>query len=265
MNKPGLFQARWNASGLIFCNGLALVLLGLWLWPPAQGLMTAFDEHLYHLLNQPLATNAAWRYIWTAGSLRPFDALVGFILLFLLIRGGWVFKRPEVRQGFWGFIAILMLLLVIRALFSKLCEHMGWQHDSVSMLIPDSVHLSDWYPHLDKKWQLKDQSSNSFPGDHASVLLIWAMYMSVCARRYAPAVIAWALALLFSMPRLVAGAHWGQDDYIGGVLMALLALGWGYHTPFVAHASGWLTRVSEPVFRLAQRLPWVSRLSLISA
>ena len=26
------------------------------------------------------------------------------------------------------------------------------------------------------------------------------------------------------LPRLVAGAHWGQDDYIGGVQMALLAL-----------------------------------------
>ena len=32
------------------------------------------------------------------------------------------------------------------------------------------------------------------------------------------------------LPRLVAGAHWGQDDYIGGLLMALLALGWSCYT-----------------------------------
>ncbi|MBD1550126.1 phosphatase PAP2 family protein [Pseudomonas typographi] len=265
MNKPGPFQARWNASGLIFCNIAALALLCLWLWPTTHNLMAAFDEGFYRLLNQPLASNAAWRYIWTAGSLRPFDAVVGLILLFLLIRGGWAFEAAQLRQGFWGFVAVLLLLVAVRTLFSKLCDGLGWQHDSVSMMVPDAVHLSDWYPHLDKTWQLKDQSSNSFPGDHASVLLIWAMYISVSARRAGPVVVAWALAVLFSMPRLVAGAHWAQDDYIGGLLMALLALGWGYYTPFVAHASQWLTRVTAPVFRLLQRVPLINRLSVVSA
>ncbi|MFF7707452.1 phosphatase PAP2 family protein [Pseudomonas sp. NPDC007930] len=265
MNKPDLFQPRWNASGLILCNLAALVLLGLWLWPSAHEAMTAFDQGFYTWVNQPLATNTTWRYLWTVGSLRPFDAVVGLILLFLLIRGDWVFRAVQVRQAFWGFIAVLLLLLVIRALFSKLCDRLGWQHDSISMVMPNAVHLSDWFPHLEKTWELKDRSSNSFPGDHASVLLIWAMYMTVAARRAGQVVLVWALAALFSLPRLVAGAHWGQDDYIGGVLMALLALGWGYYTPFVAHASGWLTRVTAPLFNLLQRLPLVNRLSVISA
>lgn len=265
MNASALFQPRWNARGLILCNVIALTLLGLWLWPAANAAMTGADEAFYAVVNPPLASNAAWRYIWTVGSLRPFDALVGLILLFLLIRGDWIFKASEVRRGFWGFISVLLLLLVIRTLFSKLCDAMGWQHDSISMVVQNAVHLSDWYPHLDKHWQLKDQSSNSFPGDHASVLFIWALFLSVCARRASQIVLPWALALLFSMPRLVAGAHWGQDDYIGGVLMALLALGWGYYTPFVAHASGWLTRVTAPIFNLLRKLPLVNRLNVISA
>ena len=263
MNNPGLFQAKWNLGRLALCNLLALGLLCFWLWPAGQMLCVIFDEWLFHLLNDPLASNPAWLHVWAIASLRPFDAVVGVILLMLLIRGEWVFKTIEVRQAFFGFLAILLLLLFIRMLFSKLAAQMGWQHNSPSMVISGAIHMSDYFPDLEKTWELKDRSSQSFPGDHASVLLIWGMFMSVFAKRVGQVVLIWALALLFMMPRLVAGAHWGQDDYIGGVLLALLALGWGYYTPFAAKVSGWLLRVTAPLFGLLQRVPVINRLSVI--
>lgn len=265
MNNPGLFQAKWNLGRWALCNLFAAGLLCFWLWPPGQMLCVVFDEWLFHLLNAPLASNPVWQHVWAVGSLRPFDALVGIILLTLLIRGNWVFKAVQVRQAFFGFLAILLLLLFIRTLFSKLVAQMGWQHNSPSMVIHGAIQLSDYFPALEKTWELKDRSSQSFPGDHASVLLIWAMFMSVFARRIGQVMVIWGLAVLFMMPRLVAGAHWGQDDYIGGVLLALLALGWGYYTPFAAKVSGVLLRVTEPVFGLLGRLPLVGRLSVIRA
>ena len=264
MNKAPLFQARWNKRGLLLCNLIALVLLCFWLWPIGHQLCTAFDEWLFRQLNTPLATVTAWRYIWTLGSLRPFDIVVGLIMLALLLKGDWVFKAGQIRQAFFGFIAVLLLLVVVRALFSKWIHAMGWDHDSPSMVLSNPVLLSDWYPDLEKHWELKDRSSQSFPGDHASVLLIWALFMSVCARRVGQWLVIWALALAFMMPRLVAGAHWGQDDYIGGGLMAALALGWGYYTPFAAKASSGLVRATEPLFRLLHNLPVVRRLSIVA-
>jgi len=148
-------------------------------------------------------------------------------------------------------------------LFSKLAAQMGWQHSSPSMVIAGAIQMSDYFPGLEKTWELKDRSSQSFPGDHASVLLIWAMFMSVFAKRIGQVVVIWGLALLFMMPRLVAGAHWGQDDYIGGVLMALLALGWGYYTPFAAKVSAALLHVTTPIFRLLGKLPVISGLSVV--
>lgn len=263
MNKPALFRTSWNLPGLALCNLVAAALLCLWLWPTGHAAFDAFDEGLYALLNHPLATHTAWRYIWTLGSLRPFDAVVGIILLVLLIRGDWVFKAAQVRQAFWGFIATLLLLLVVRALFSRWCDAMGWQHDSPTLVLPGAVHLSDWYPHLEKAWELKDQSSSSFPGDHASVLLIWAFYMSFFSQRASQRVVIWGLALLFMMPRLVAGAHWGQDDYIGGMIMALLALGWSCHTPLAAHASAWLVKATAPLFGMLAEVPGLRRLSIV--
>lgn len=162
-NRP-LFQARWSLGPLAACTLLPIALLCFWLWPFGQILCLTFDEWLFHSLNAPLADNTTWRYIWTVGSLRPFDIVVGLILLAVLIRGDWVFKAAQVRQAFFGFLVTLLLLVVIRALFSKWVDAAGWQHKSPSMIFDDVVHLSDYYPNLEAAWELKDRSSKSFPG-----------------------------------------------------------------------------------------------------
>ncbi len=263
MNKTALFQARWNVRALVTCNVTALILLALWIWPTGKELFTAFDVGLFHLLNQPLATNVVWRSIWAVGSMRPFDLVVGVILLTLLIRGNYIFERFQVRQAFWGFIALLVALLIIRAVFSAICDYLHWQHSSPSLIVPDAVRLENLYPNIDKHLELKDESNQSFPGDHASVLLIWAMFMSLFSRRTSQQIVIWGLTLLFSLPRLVAGAHWGQDDYIGGVLMALLALGWGFYTPYLAKATALLLKLSNPVFKMLRHIPVVRNLAVI--
>lgn len=263
MGYPPLFQAKWNISRLVLCNLVALGLLAIWMWPTGHAVFNQFDEWLFHLLNRPLEQHVVWLDIWTVASMRPFDAVVGLILLSLLIKGDWVFKAAQVRAALFGFVSILILLLIIRTLFSKWLDHSSLQHDSPSMVLDGAIRLSDIFPGLEKSWELKDRSSQSFPGDHASVLLIWAMFMSVFSRTLMQRVVIWGLALLFMLPRLVAGAHWGQDDYIGGVLIALLALGWGYYTPFAAVASNLWLKVTAPIFTLAGKLPLVNRMSVV--
>ena len=190
MSNPTLFKTRWNLGALALCNLLALGLLCFWLWPFGQILCLTFDDWLFHLLNRPLADNPIWLHIWAVASLRPFDAVVGVIMLSLLIKGNWVFEAVQVRRAFFGFLAILLLLVVIRALFSKLTAFMGWQHSSPSMVFEDAIRMSDYFPGLEKTWELKDRSGQSFPGDHASVLLIWGLFMGMFSRTLDTAVYA---------------------------------------------------------------------------
>lgn len=150
MSNPTLFKTRWNLGALALCNLLALGLLCFWLWPFGQILCLTFDDWLFHLLNRPLADNPIWLHIWAVASLRPFDAVVGVIMLSLLIKGNWVFEAAQVRRAFFGFLAILLLLVVIRALFSKLTAFMGWQHSSPSMVFEDAIRMSDYFPGLEK-------------------------------------------------------------------------------------------------------------------
>ncbi|WP_263144564.1 phosphatase PAP2 family protein [Pseudomonas sp. RIT-PI-AD] len=263
MDKAHLFQAEWRWTRFLLCHAIALVLLGLWLFEPVRAAFFGFDTRLFHLLNAPLADNALWRHVWAVASLRPFDILVGLILLSLLIRGDWLYPAVQARAATFGFIATLILLLVIRVLFSKLAKHLGWQHASPSEQLDGAVHLSDFFPEWERRYELKDRSGSSFPGDHASVLMIWALFLGCFVRTAWQGLVIGGLALLFMFPRLVAGAHWASDDYIGGLAMALPALAWSMYTPFAAWASERLMRLTAPVFRALARVPLLNRLSVV--
>ncbi|WP_297835394.1 phosphatase PAP2 family protein [Pseudomonas sp.] len=180
-----------------------------------------------------------------------------------LIKGDWVFKAIQVRQAFFGFISILILLLVIRTIFDKMIKHLGLQHSSPSVVLKGALSMTEFFPNLPEALDLKDSSNQSFPGDHASVLLIWALFMTLFTRTTGQRLVIWGLAFLFMMPRLVAGAHWGQDDYIGGVAMASLAIGWGYYTPFTARVSYFLLRVTTPLFKPLSYLPVIKCMSVV--
>lgn len=266
MDKATPFQATWSWKPFIACHVMSLVLLALWLWAPTRAAMDLFDVSLFHLLNAPLATNESWRMTWAVASTRPFDLLVGVILLLLLIRGDWIFKASHARAATFGFLCSAVVLVVVRVLYAKIAHHFGWQHASISTLLPDAVRLEQFFPGWeDTAFEIKDESARSFPGDHASVLLIWALFLTLFARTLLQWVVIWGLALLFMLPRLVAGAHWGQDDYIGGVQMALVALAWSCFTPFAAKASAALVRWTEPLFGLLAKIPLLNRLSVVAA
>ena len=85
-------------------------------------------------------------------------------------------------------------------------------------------------------------------GDHALFLMIFAGF----ALRYLPrwaGVVAVVMVPLFSAPRILAGAHWMTDVYVGALCLSLICL------PLLL-----LTHVSDRLIdRLAPRLPrWIA-------
>ena len=260
MNVP-LFTSTWQWRRLALCQGLAFGLLLLWLIPAVRFQLLAFDAELFQALNAPLAQSTAWLYLWTFFSLRPVDALVGLVLLALLIRGDWAYPAPQVRPALAAFVGLLMVLLIVRTLLTKGIEAYGLQHASPSDALAGAYLLSDRFPGLEHGWELKDRSGASFPGDHASVLL-WALFMAHFTRGGRRLLVV-VLAVLFMLPRLVAGAHWGSDDYIGGLALALGVLSLGLHTPLAAGFARQGERLLTPPLRCLGRLPLLGRLSLL--
>lgn len=263
MNKPDLFPARWCWTGLIICNLLAVALLASWLWQPTRQLWDLLDVRLFRLLNAPLSTSPTWAYIWALGNMRPVDIGVGLIMLGIIIKGNWIFAGTQVRRALFAFLTILILLLLIRVGLVELVKIMHWQRASPSLTIDGAVRLTEIFPDWQVHWYLKDSSNQSFPSDHASVLLLWAMLLSLYARGRQLLLI-WFLTTLFLLPRLVSGAHWTSDAFVGGLFLSLIAFGWGFYSPYAAKTSDLLERLSAPVMQSLSKIPGLDRISLIS-
>lgn len=250
-NQHVLLQTSWRWSALLGLNFCAALLLASWLWPSGQAVWTLLDNATFALFNGSLAPQSLWSGIWAIASVRVFDLLAAGLMLTLLIRKDWLFGQTERWQALFTFVALLAILLVIRVLFAKLTDAYGWQHSSPSLQISDSVRLSEQYPWLAEHLDLKDASKRSFPGDHASVLMLWGAFMALFARR-GKLILVVGLTILLMLPRLFAGAHWLSDDLVGGVILTLLAFAWGYCTPLAGVFASAMQRLAAPALK---RLP----------
>lgn len=263
MKSNEFLKPVWQVKKLIVCNVIAFCLLVLWAIPVVYQLGMAMDTAFFRWVNGSLAYHPVWAALWGVASMRYFDLLVAMVLGLLLICGTWLYNPNQVRQAFFALVVLMVVQVVIRVIFTKLIHAVDWQHASPSMVVEDAFRLSKHFPEWEQRFELKDRSSRSFPGDHASVLLIWALFLSQFASKFKHYALIWGVAILFMMPRLVAGAHWASDDYIGGLFLALVALGWGLFTPLAAKASRFLVRVTKPLFRLLQKIPLVNRFNIV--
>ena len=259
-----LTQARWCWRELIICNVIALSLMASWLWQPTRRMWDAFDGWLFHLLNAPLANHPIWATIWAIGNMRPVDAAIGLVMLISIIKSNFVFSGAQVRRALYAFLALLLLMLLIRiALFDQVLKLLQWKRASPSLVVDGAVRLTTLFPGWAQKWALKDSSEQCFPGDHASVLFIWTAMLLYFARGKALFFV-WLLTILYALPRLIAGAHWGSDVFVGGAFLSLMAFGWGFYTPYVAKAQNLLECLTAPIIKLMSKLPILNKLSFIS-
>lgn len=248
------FSPRFRPLPFLGCHLAAALLLLSWLWAPTRQLWDLFDDRIFTLLNHSLRAGGLWAESWALASLRPIDLVTALVML-LVLRRDFAVDRATARRALFGFAAMLGLLPAIRVTFSAVAGAAGWTRASPSLVVDGAIRLSELFP----DWEVKDSSTTSFPGDHAAVALLWALFLSLFARGARLALV-WLLTLLFLLPRLVAGAHWSSDDFVGGLFVCLLALAWGFYTPFAMLASGWLERCTAPLRnRVKQWPPWRRR------
>ena len=259
-----LSQPRWRWRELIICNVIALLLMASWQWQPTRALWDSFDAWLFHLLNAPLANHPIWATIWAIGNMRPVDAAIGLVMLITIIKSDFIFSGAQVRRALYAFLALLLLMLLIRiALFDQVLKLLQYKRASPSLVVDGAVRLTSLFPGWAQKWALKDSSTQCFPGDHASVLFIWTAMLLYFARGKALFFV-WLLTIIYALPRLIAGAHWGTDVFVGGAFLSLMAFGWGFYTPYVAYMQKLLEQLTAPIIKFLAKLPLLNQLSLIS-
>lgn len=229
-----------NLIWIIICNILGALLLGSWLasTPTAgyHGPWLALDQSVFYFFNQKLAQGTAFTYFTAFVNLCAFD-VVAFVAMLAIFYS--YYRKSNVEGKRWLFcigVAMLVSAVIIKQ-FDKL---LPIDRASASVYFDQLYHNVNWVSQL-SGWPAKDRSGSSFPGDHGMMLLIFAVYMWKYIGKDA-FIKAMAVFIIFSLPRIMGGAHWFTDVFVGSVSFVLLVLSWILLTPLSDIFIGWLEK-----------------------
>lgn len=231
----------WLLPAFFLSHAIAGLLILSWAVAPMREWWDAVDVSAFRLLNGILADNRTQQVFWAVANHRSVDLVSGSLATLVVI--WWLWGHPRAVQN-WrcamlGALAIPVIILPFIA-HEILEQVFHFERPSPTLVYPDAQRLTVLVPDL----ATKDASRYSFPGDHAFVLFSIILFYGYFKSRGA-VLIATAMAVLFMLPRLVAGAHWLTDNIIGGGVPALIVTAWMLATPAGYH----LARKVLPIVR----------------
>ncbi|MCP3669723.1 MAG: phosphatase PAP2 family protein [Gammaproteobacteria bacterium] len=240
MTSPHNIQGKWQPQTLILANLFAIILFASWLLEPTRSLWLELDSWAFWAMNNSLAEGKAWQWFWAISNNRAFDLVPAFFML--LLYGHCSLGRD--RQNLNRYIAIGILLLITVVVASQLGKAIPIKRPSATFHFPEALRISQLVPEI----ITKDTASDSFPGDHGLILLLYAGFVAFfMPRRYG--IIAALMVVPFTLPRLMSGAHWLTDEIVGAIAVAAVVLSWIMATPLHTIAlnrlEGWVSKVRD--------------------
>ncbi|AWQ48820.1 MULTISPECIES: phosphatase PAP2 family protein [Serratia] len=228
-------MTRRNLPFILFFNLLGVALFLSWFLPANHGGWFTLDSAIFFFFNRHLATDPAFLHLVAITNNRAFDVIsllaMGLLYLYFYLKQDAAGRRRLVITG------VVMLLTAV--VLNQLGHLLPVKHPSPTLTF-DNIHRVSELTGI----PTKDASGDSFPGDHGMMLIIFSCFMLRYFGRGAFAV-ALLITLVFSLPRVMIGAHWFTDIAVGSLSVVLVGASWVLMTP----CSDWI------VERLNRLLP----------
>jgi membrane-associated phospholipid phosphatase len=132
-------------------------------------------------------------------------------------------------------------MLIVIVIASQIGKAIPIKRPSATFAFPEALRISELVPGV----FAKDTASDSFPGDHGLVLLLFAGFVAFYMPRIY-GIIAGIMMVLFTMPRLMGGSHWLTDEIVGALAVGIMCLSWVMATPLqnvaLNRIEGWVER-----------------------
>jgi len=214
---------------ILVLNVLGLAILFSWLqtvfpvWP-------RLDNAIFFGFNATYTpAHPVWDNVMAALNTRYYDVISFLLMLLVLFLSMREDSRTD-RVAHWFSIGVMMVVTaVVIALFNHKIVNHFYAHPS-----PTYTFRAAGVPfnHLTQlvSFSTKDMASSSFPGDHGMLLMVFAAFiLRFSTRRWK--VTALLMVILLSAPRIMVGAHWFMDVWMGSLSIALVLLPWWLMTP----------------------------------
>lgn len=211
---------------ILVLNALGFALFFSWYLPSGHGYWFVIDSNIFHFFNRELVKSHAFLVLVAVTNNRVFDGIS------LLAMGSLFFFywRKESAAGRRRMVIMGIVMLFCAIIINQLGHLIPESHVSPTLYFTDIYRVSELL-----HFPTKDASKDSFPGDHGLMLLIYTGFMLryFGKKAFAIAVI---IFLIFMLPRVMIGAHWFTDIFVGSLSVALVCLPWALLTPL----SDWL-------------------------
>lgn len=206
-------------------NLLGTLLFFSWFHADANSFWPVVDKSVFFTFNHLLGENEFFRYLVAFTNLRFFDVF-GFLAMALVF----LFHFLKHEKDYRRFMICMGITMLLTAVIAKQVA-MTLDFDRPSPTLHFSA-LGENVLYVSKltEWPAKDWSKSCFPGDHGMCLIIFCVYML----RYfglKPFLAGLLITVLFSLPRVMSGAHWVSDIAVGAVTVNLVVLSWILLTP----------------------------------
>lgn len=225
-------MTRANYIRILLLNASGLVLFFSWYLPPNHGFWFAIDSRIFYFFNAGLVNSRAFLWLVAITNNRAFDLCSLLCMGLLMLSYWWKGTCRERRQIF--IIGLTMLLAAV--VLNQLGQRIPVVRPSPTLTFEHIHRVRDLLP-----VSTKDASGDSFPGDHGMMLLIFAGFMLRYFGRRAFAM-ALVIVVVFSLPRMMSGAHWFTDVAVGSLSVVLVGLPWCLMTSLSDKIIGWFDR-----------------------
>lgn len=213
-----------NALSFLILISIALLILFSWINPLTATYWQDLDIQAFYLFNSWIATNHLAQIFWSFTNYLPTDLLLMAMMLISIFSKSLFLERNTDRQKTILFFVLVAVMFMFRFAINALY---GDSRESPSLILEPVNLLSQIVPTLHSK----DIAYNSFPSDHAAILFTWMSFMLIYAKQRFK-LFAVFMAIFFSLPRLVSGAHWLSDVLVGSLFVTLLSVAIVCYTPF---------------------------------
>lgn len=212
-------KTSWLLLSAINITGLVLFLS--WYLPMQHGYWKVIDEAIFSYFNHLIVERRYFAYLVAITNYRAFD-MVSLLMMGLLYYYYWC-RQPEAKK--MHYVAVGFTMLMSAVVINQLGHLLPIVRSSPSLYFTSAARVD-----VITGMATKGYSSDSFPGDHGIMLLIFAGFMLryFGHRAFLKAL---AISVVFSLPRIMSGAHWFTDIAVGSLSLVLVGLGWVLLTP----------------------------------
>lgn len=219
---------KWQTKKLLLTLvGLAVLFLS-WLLYYTHPFWEAADIAFFNFVNGFIAKSPFWQNFWAISNHNLTDwfhdiVMLCFFVAYITKKSDKTVAKKIAEIVFFGALVAFTVLFINRYLCLDFFEI---KRKSPTMVYELSTHLSHKVTWL----KIKDNSVVTFPGDHATVALLFTLFTFHLMGKRA-GILALFYNFYWQLPRLVTGCHWLTDIVMGSFVIATFVTSLSIYTP----------------------------------